>query len=128
MPETQSPNRPPASERDLVRRAAELVAERLPQTWKSELREGGSSGGRQADAVLTVEAPDGNRALVVIEAKRTLETRDAIPLAEQLKCSQRRTHRGGGRRDWPAHGALHRSCRARRLTERGVVTPTRPET
>jgi hypothetical protein len=79
-----SSDRVPASTRDVIRRAAELIAERLPQAWKSELRDEVAGERRQADAVLTVEAPDGNRALVVIEAKKTLETRDAIPLAEQL--------------------------------------------
>jgi hypothetical protein len=79
-----SPDRVPASTRDVIRRAAELIAERLPQAWKSELRDEVAGERRQADAVLTVEAPDGNRALVVIEAKKTLETRDAIPVAEQL--------------------------------------------
>ena len=84
LPEMQSPNRPPASERDIVRRAAELIADRLPRTWTSELSEGVPGSRREADAVLTLQAPDGDRALVVIEAKRALETRDAIPIAEQL--------------------------------------------
>jgi hypothetical protein len=80
----QSATRQPASERDVIRRAAELITDRLPLTWTSELREEVPRGRRRADAVLTVQAPDGNRALVVIEAKRSLETRDAIPIAEQL--------------------------------------------
>ena len=37
-----------------------------------------------ADAVLSLQAPDGNRALVVVEARRALETRDAIRIAERL--------------------------------------------
>jgi hypothetical protein len=75
------PSRAPARERDLIRRAAELIAERLPQAWKSELREqvAGTPG-----AILAVKAPDGSKAVVVIEARRALETRDAIPIAEQL--------------------------------------------
>src|SRR4051794_39527244 len=85
MPEKRSPNRAPASEREVVRRAAELIADRLPRTWTSELSERVPDSRRKADAVLTLQAPDGDRALVVIEAKRALETRDAIPIAERLK-------------------------------------------
>jgi hypothetical protein len=79
-----SSDRAPTSERDVIRRATELITARLPRAWKSELREQIARGGGQADAVLAVEAPDGNRALVVIEAKKSLETRDAIPIAKQL--------------------------------------------
>lgn len=82
--EMPAPNRPPASNRDVIRRAAELITDRLPEAWTSELREKVSNGRRRADAVLSVQAPDGNRALVVIEAKRSIETRDAIPIAKQL--------------------------------------------
>jgi hypothetical protein len=42
------------------------------------------SSRREADAVLTLQAPDGSRALVVVEARRAVETRDAIPIAAQL--------------------------------------------
>jgi len=85
MPAKLSPNRAPASEREVVRRAAELIADRLPRTWTSELSERVPNSRRKAAAVLTLQAPDGDRALVVIEGKRALETRDAIPVAEQLK-------------------------------------------
>jgi hypothetical protein len=80
----QSAIRPPSSERDVTLRAAELIVDRLPRSWSSDLREEVLAGGRRADGVLTVQAPDGSRALIVIEAKRSLETRDAIPIAEQL--------------------------------------------
>lgn len=80
----QPDNRPPNSERDVIRRAAELVIDRLPQTWSTELQEQVPTGRRRADAVLTVLAPDGNRAQIVIEAKQSLETRDAISIAGQL--------------------------------------------
>jgi hypothetical protein len=80
----QTSNRPPTSERDVIRRATELIVDRLPQAWTSELREQVRRGRRQADAVLRVQAPDGSRALIVIEAKRSIETRDATPIAEQL--------------------------------------------
>jgi hypothetical protein len=80
----QPNDRPPNSERDVIRRAANLITDRLPREWSAELREEARAGGRRADAVLTVQAPDGCRAQIVVEAKRALETRDAIPIAEQL--------------------------------------------
>jgi hypothetical protein len=81
----QSTTLPPASERDVSRRAAELITERLPRTWTSELREEVGSGRRNNNAMLALQAPDGSRAVVVIEARRAVETRDAIPIAELLK-------------------------------------------
>jgi hypothetical protein len=73
---------PPNSERDVIRRAAALIDDRLPRTWNSDLREEVRAGRLRADAVLTIQAPDGSRGQVVIEAKRGLETRDAVPIAE----------------------------------------------
>ena len=78
------PTLPPASERDVICRAAALITDRLPRTWTTKLREGVTSS-RNRNAVLAVKAPDGNRAVLVIEARRAVETRDAIPIAEQLK-------------------------------------------
>lgn len=78
-------NRPPTSERDVIRRAVELIIDRLPQTWSTELRDQVRAGPRRADAVLSLRAPDGSQAWIVIEAKRSVETRDATPIAEQLK-------------------------------------------
>lgn len=80
----QPDSRPPNSERDVIRRAAELIVDRLPQAWSTELEEQVRAGRWRADALLTMQAPDGNRAQIVIEAKQSLDTRDAIPIAEQL--------------------------------------------
>src|SRR4051794_39249773 len=77
-------SRLPRSQRDVVGRAANLVRDRLPEAWTLDLREDVQIGRHVADAVLAIEAPDGGRAQIVVEAKRTLETRDAIPIAQQL--------------------------------------------
>lgn len=92
----QPDSRPPNSERDVIRRAAALIADRLPRAWSSDLREQVRVGPRRADAVLTVQAPDGSRAQIVIEAKRSLETRDAIPIAEQLNAISAELAEGEG--------------------------------
>jgi hypothetical protein len=75
----------PNSERDVIRRAFQLISERLPPTWTANLAEEVRLGDRQADAVLELRTPEGDSALVVIEAKGSLETRDARLVAEQLK-------------------------------------------
>jgi hypothetical protein len=76
---------PPRSERDILRRAVELISDRLPAAWTSQTREEVTlDGRRRADAVLALRAPDGSRANVVIEAKRAVETRDVLDVASQL--------------------------------------------
>jgi hypothetical protein len=80
----QPNDRPPNSERDVIRRAAELLVDRLPEAWSIELQEQVPAGRRRADAVLALRAPDGDQARIVIEAKKNLETRDAGLVSEQL--------------------------------------------
>ncbi|MEA5455638.1 hypothetical protein SPF06_12970 [Sinomonas sp. JGH33] len=59
------------------------IRDRLPSTWSL------STGGREtsdrgADAVLSIRAPDGTKAVLIVEAKRLLETRDVATIREQL--------------------------------------------
>ncbi len=76
---------PPRSERDILRRAVELISDRIPATWTSQAREEVTLvGRRRADAVLALRAPDGSQANVVIEAKRVVETRDVSDIAREL--------------------------------------------
>lgn len=76
---------PPRSERDILRRALELISDRLPAAWTSQAREEVVLNGFRADAVLALRAPDGSEANVVVEAKRSVETRDALTMARQLE-------------------------------------------
>src|SRR5438876_6101127 len=76
--------RQPASRRDLVLRAVDLIAERLPAGWSAELQEDAAVGRMRADGLLRIAGPDGQTAIIVIEAKRRLETRDVSPAVEQL--------------------------------------------
>ncbi len=75
---------PPRSERDILRRALELISERLPPAWTSQAREEVALNGLRADAVLVLGAPDGSEANIVVKAKRSVETRDALAIASQL--------------------------------------------
>ncbi len=75
-----SPPQQPRSNRDIIRRSYDAIADRLPESWALELREG-SDG---ADALLTLQAADGERAEVTLRARRALEARDVAALGEGI--------------------------------------------
>jgi hypothetical protein len=75
------PAEPPS---DVVRRAFELISERLPAAWNLNLRSEVPLGRRRADAVIELRTPNGESAVIVIEAKTSAEVRDARAIAEQL--------------------------------------------
>lgn len=76
---------PPASGREVVRVAVDLVRDRLPRGWEARSEVGVGSTVRDFDAVLQLITPDGERATVVIAAKRLLETRDVALAIERLQ-------------------------------------------
>jgi hypothetical protein len=71
-------------ESDVLRRAVEMLRERLPQSWQLEAE---FTAGRDSrvDAELRLRAPDGDEVTVLVEAKRVLNTRDVPMAVEQLK-------------------------------------------
>jgi hypothetical protein len=75
----------PASGRDVVRVAVDLVRDRLPRGWEARFDVGVDSPVRDFDAVLRLVAPDGERATLVIAAKRLLDTRDVALAIERLR-------------------------------------------
>ncbi|MGH2882215.1 MAG: hypothetical protein ACRDPA_05855 [Solirubrobacteraceae bacterium] len=79
--------RPPAEPpSDVVRRAFELISERLPDTWKLDLRtEARLEGNLRADALIDLRTPDGESAVIVVEAKSSAEVRDTRDIALQLE-------------------------------------------
>jgi hypothetical protein len=68
-----------------VRVAVDLVRDRLPGGWEARFEVGVGSPVRDVDAVLRLVAPDGERATLVIAAKRLLETRDVALAIERLR-------------------------------------------
>src|SRR5262249_27914597 len=76
---------PPLSTRDLVRRAVDLIAERLPAEWSAELRNDATVGRMTVDGLLRIVAPDSQATSVVLEAKRRLDARDVSQAAERLQ-------------------------------------------
>jgi hypothetical protein len=63
----------------------DLIRDRLPGGWEARFEVGVGSPVRDFDAVLRLVAPDGERATVVIAAKRLLETRDVALAIERLR-------------------------------------------
>lgn len=73
------PDKPPEREADVLRQSLRSLADRLPSTWTladvtTEVPTG--DRGARADAVVELRAPDGTTALLVVEVKRTIATRD----------------------------------------------------
>jgi hypothetical protein len=72
------------SETLLVKNAFEKLASILPSSWKlTERKEKRERGG--PDAVLEVAAPDGKKALILIEAKRNVEPRGVSMTLGQVR-------------------------------------------
>jgi hypothetical protein len=76
---------PPTSGREVVRLAVDLIRCRLPGGWEARFEVGVGSSVRDFEAVLRLVAPDGERATVVIAARRLLETRDVALAIERLR-------------------------------------------
>lgn len=81
----------PERETDVLREAVELLSERLPVAWTTDLRvEPDAASG--VDAELRIRTPDGEEIVALIRAKRLLNTRD-VPVA--LEPLQRAASRWG---------------------------------
>lgn len=65
---------PPEREADVLRRAVDRLSEALPDGWRATI--GDFSPARAADAVLSLETPDGHKLRYVVEVKRALTTRE----------------------------------------------------
>ncbi len=71
----------PPTERELVELAREQLASALPDGWDTRVDRGTS----RADALLRLRAPDGKSAVLVVEAKTVVDTRDVPALKERLR-------------------------------------------
>lgn len=76
----------PKREADVLRTAIGLVRDRLPSMWESTFRGApGAKAGRGVDAELRLRSPDGQGLVVLVEAKRLLNTRDVTAVLEPLQ-------------------------------------------
>lgn len=76
----------PERQADVLSRGIKLISDRLPTTWQTEVVKDvpAGPGRRRADAVLDLIAPDGSRAVLVVEAKRSVVIRDLPSVVNQL--------------------------------------------
>lgn len=83
----------PETEAEVMRRAAAMLAERLPAGWSTRVSL--EVDGR-IDGLIEVADTDGQSATLVAEAKRVVEGRDVVPLRAQLEALARRFPEGQG--------------------------------
>jgi hypothetical protein len=72
---------PPETAAELLRAVIDVVQQRLPASWT--LRTEGNNDG--IDAVLRLTAPDGVAIVLLVQAKRLLNTRDVSPALESIR-------------------------------------------
>jgi len=88
-----APKKPP-SEADLLELLVREIRANLSDSWRVDLKPQPRFGRIQPDAVLTISAPDGMRAQILVEAKTTLNARDvpaALSKLEAATAAQART-------------------------------------
>jgi hypothetical protein len=82
MPEDEAPER----ESDVLRAGIDALRDRLPRSWSLDARGEGETDARLGfDAELRLESPDGADVIVLVEAKRLINTRDVPVTLESLQ-------------------------------------------
>lgn len=76
---------PLPGEADILTAAVNALTERLPASWKADLKRDGEGGRYGADAVVTIIAPGGARATLYAEVKRSVVTRDLPAMVERAR-------------------------------------------
>ena len=77
-----------ARDSDLLRVIANSLAERLPSTWRVDMQLSPRLAGWRPDALLEISAPDGERGVLLVEAKLELEPRAIEPLLTAASSDQ----------------------------------------
>lgn len=76
---------PPERDSDVLRLALDVFQSCLPEMWSCRIDPGARRDGVVLDAIVTVEAPDGSSAVLAVEAKRLVATRDVPEQLAQLR-------------------------------------------
>ena len=77
--------KPLVSEADILTAAIAALTERLPSDWRADIQRAAAAGRSRADAVVTITAPEGARATLYAEVKRSVVTRDLPAMVEQAQ-------------------------------------------
>jgi hypothetical protein len=76
---------PLTGEADILTAALAALMERLPSGWKADLKREAGAGRYGADAVVTIIGPEGARATLYAEVKRSVVTKDLPAMVEQAQ-------------------------------------------
>jgi len=82
------PEKPPEREADVLRQSLRTLADCLPPTWTisdATIEAPAGDRGARPDAVVELRAPDGTTAVMVLEVKRSIVTRDVDTELDQLR-------------------------------------------
>src|SRR5437868_12940719 len=74
----------PRSDADVLRAGIAILSDRLPTGWTTQRLEGRTYPNSGFDGLLSVTAPDGTSATLVLEAKRLVEGRDIAILQDRM--------------------------------------------
>ncbi len=85
----------PASDGELVRLALGLVRDRLPSGWTVDVEAPADLRDYGVDGVVRLGAPGGQEAVLLVEAKRLLDTRDVRAALRQLQTAASRWEEAG---------------------------------
>lgn len=77
----------PIREIDVLRSALEGLRRDLPKSWRWQVEEGAAAQDGRIDALVTIAAPDGQKAILAVEAKRVVASRDLPSMMSQLERS-----------------------------------------
>jgi hypothetical protein len=81
---------PPEREIDVLRQALAGLKADLPKSWRLQVEENARRRDVAFGAIVTLRAPDGQKALLVAEAKRLIATRDVSAALEQIRSKKKR--------------------------------------
>jgi hypothetical protein len=73
------------SEIEMLRRSLDGLRGDLPPSWRWRQKEGATRRGIRFDAVVTLQAPDGQEAILLVEAKRLVARKEVAGLVEQIR-------------------------------------------
>lgn len=84
--EERSQDKPPALLQDVLKKSFELIERRLPPAWSAQLQlDADISTPVGPDALIELKAPDGALVRLVVEAKRSLATRDLPQMHQRIQ-------------------------------------------
>ena len=78
------PDKQPPTERQVARQVERLLANRIPSGWTLRFRTQARISRFRLDLLAEIESPAGDTAVLAVEIKRTLESRDILSAIQQI--------------------------------------------